>query len=179
MKGIYLESDLLKSSAFSGLSKWALKVYLRFLTKRVMTQFNSTKHKSKERTILNNGEITFCYSEAKAMGIGEREFRNAIDELIERGFLDLTHQGTGGLERDKSKYFIDTRWKKWNTPEFSPAKKPRQKNTKQGRGWEAYNAKQKQKLLANMSAVKPGLTDNYARSLTENGTSHLTDLSLH
>lgn len=179
MRGIYLERDLLKSNAFNGLSKWALKAYLRFLTKRVIVQSNSTKHKSKERIISNNGEITFCYSEAKVMGIGEREFRNAIDELIERGFLDLTHQGTGGLERDKSKYFIDTRWKKWNTPEFSPAKNPRKKNTKQGRGWEAYNAKQKQKLLANMSAVKSVLTDKYARPLIENNTSRLTDLSLH
>lgn len=145
----------MRSSAFNGLSKWALKVYLIFLTKRVITTIKS-KDKSAARLIANNGEITFCYSEARAKGIGEREFRNAIDELIERGFLDLAHQGAGGKTRDKSTYFIATRWKKWNTAEFEPTKNPRQINTKEGEGWAAYHeAKKKQKSLTNLLVEKP------------------------
>ena len=78
--------------------------------------------KSKSRSsgwiIRNNGEIVYPYSEAEKKRIGRREFRNAIDELIEKGFLDITHQGSGGRSGDMTKYFIDDRWKDFGTLSF-------------------------------------------------------------
>lgn len=177
MNGIYLESDLLRSEAFNSLSKWALKVYLIFLTKRVITTVKS-KDKSATRTIANNGEITFCYSEARAKGIAEREFRNAIDELIGKGFLDLTHQGSGGKDKDMSRYTIDVRWKKWNTPEFAPPKMPRQKYTQGGRGWKVYNWKEKQKSLTNMSVENPFSPDKSASPKQEKDMFRLSNMSV-
>jgi hypothetical protein len=143
MKGIYLEAELLNSPAFQRLSRWGLRVYLRFLTKRVMV-----KRKSKDRavthSIANNGEIVFCYSEAVKMGIPRREFRNALDELVDKGFLDINHQGAGGRTKDMSTYFVGKRWEKWDTPEYQPTPNPRKKDTRQGRGWAAWHARKKQ-----------------------------------
>lgn len=143
MKGIYLEAELLSSDAFQSLSRWALRVYLRFLTKRVMVKCKS-KNRAVTHSIANNGEVIFCYSEAEKMGIPRREFRNTLDELIGKGFLDINHQGAGGRTKDVSTYFVGERWKKWNTPGYQPTPNPRKKDTRQGRGWAAWNARKKQ-----------------------------------
>ncbi|MCI5136835.1 MAG: hypothetical protein D3922_00110 [Candidatus Electrothrix sp. AR1] len=117
-------------------------VYLDFLAKRQMEKRKDAK-RSDEWIIRNNGEIVYPYSEAEKKGIGRREFSKAIDELINMGFLDITHQGSGGRAGDMTKYFLDDRWKDYGTPSFRPPKKPRLKDTRSGRGWNAYHAKQK------------------------------------
>ena len=99
--------------------------------------------RSDEWVIRNNGEIVYPYAEAEKKGIGRREFRNAIDELIEKGFLDITHQGSGGRSGDMTRYHIDERWREHGTSNFRPAKKPRRKDTRDGRGWSAYHLSKK------------------------------------
>lgn len=141
-QGIYLKAELLNSLAFQGLSRWGLRVFLHFMAKRVMPP-RKTK-RGVERYIANNGEIVFCYSEAVKRGIPRREFRNALDELIDKGFLDITHQGAGGRTKDMSTYFLGDRWEKWGTPEYQPSPNPRKKDTRQGRGWGAWHARKKQ-----------------------------------
>jgi len=141
-KNIWFEKNLLRSSAFRSLSRWSLLVYMDFLRKRQMDQVKSAK-RSDSWIIRNNGEIVYPYSEAEKKEIGRREFRNAIDELIEKGFLDITHQGTGGRAGDMTKYSIDDRWKDFGTTSFRPAKKPRRKDSRKGRGWAVYHAKKK------------------------------------
>lgn len=99
--------------------------------------------RSDEWVIKNNGEIVYPYAVAERDGIGRREFAKAIDELIEKGFLDIAHQGSGGRAGDTSKYFIDDRWKDYGKPTFKPAKKPRVKDDREGRGWAAFHEKNK------------------------------------
>ncbi|BBO73349.1 hypothetical protein DSCW_07660 [Desulfosarcina widdelii] len=94
-------------------------------------------NRGKEWVIKNNGEIIYPYATAKHKGINRRCFRNAIDELQEKGFLDIAEYGSGGYNRKETKYFIDDRWKAYGTPGFKPPKKPRQKDTRSGRGWES------------------------------------------
>ena len=79
---ICFDKSLLRSKAFRSLSKWSLLAYLDFFRKR---QMEKVKHKSRsaEWIIKNNGEIVYPYTEAEHKGIGRREFRNAIDELID------------------------------------------------------------------------------------------------
>ncbi len=141
-KSIWLDKNLLRSSAFRSLKKWSLLVYLDLLRKRQMEQIKKAK-RSDEWIIRNNGEIVYPYSEAENKGIGRREFRNAIDELIEKGFLDITHQGSGGRSGDMSKYSLDDRWIKHGTSSFCPTKNPRKKDSRGGRGWSAYHAGKK------------------------------------
>lgn len=140
MNGVYLEAELMHSQAFRELSRWSVLVYLRFLQKRVLVK---DKHKSRSSTyrIANNGEIIFTYREALKMGISERNFRNSLDQLQQVGFLDIVHYGKGGRSGESTLYWIDIRWKHFGTEHFKPPKKPRIKDTRQGRGWAAYNSK--------------------------------------
>ena len=120
-----------------------------------MEQVKRSK-RSEDWIIRNNGEIVYPYSEAVRKEIGRREFRNAIDELIEKGFLDITHQGSGGHSSDMTKYFIDDRWQDYGTPSFRPAKNPRRKDSRTGRGWSAYHAKKKKSPITKMTPEKVG-----------------------
>jgi hypothetical protein len=127
-------------------------VYLDFLARRQMEKVKHSK-RSTEWVIRNNGELVYPYAEAEKKGVARREFRNAIDELMEKGFLDITHHGNGGHAGDTTKYFLDDRWKAYGTPSFQPPKTPRPKDTRQGRGWNAYHAKQN---AGNKSATEKG-----------------------
>jgi len=140
-ENIWFDKNLLRSSTFRSLKKWSLLVYMDLLRKRQMEQVKRAK-RSNDWIIRNNGEIVYPYAEAEQKKIGRREFRNAIDELIKKGFLDITHQGSGGRAGDMTKYFLDDRWKEYGTPTFRPAKNPRRKDTREGRGWTAFHAKQ-------------------------------------
>ena len=130
-------------------------VYLDFLRKRQMEPVKRAK-RSDEWIVKNNGEIVYPYTEAEHKGIGRREFRNAIDELIEKGFLDIAHQGSGGRSGDVTKYFLDNRWKEYGTTAFRPAKSPRQKDSRKGRGWAAYHAKKEKLPVTKLTSEKTG-----------------------
>jgi len=96
-KGIRLDKNLLRSNAFRSLNKWSLLVYLDFLRKR---QWGKVKRDGNDVWIFkNNGEIVYPYLEAERRGINRREFRNALDELISKGFLDINHLGIGGRKK--------------------------------------------------------------------------------
>lgn len=152
-KDIWVEKNLLRSTVFRSLTKWSLLVYLDFLRKRQMEQIKNIK-RSNSWIIKNNGEIVYPYTEAENKGIGRREFRNAIDELTEKGFLDITHQGSGGRSGDMTRYFIDDRWKEHGTSSFRPAKNPRVKDSRKGRGWAIYHAKNNKTPITDLSPRK-------------------------
>jgi hypothetical protein len=142
-------------------------VYLDFLRKRQMEPVKRSK-KSDDWIIKNNGEIVYPYTEAVHKGIGRREFRNAIDKLIEKGFLDITHQGSGGRSGDMTRYFIDDRWKDYGTPSFRPAVHPRRKDTRKGRGWSAFHSNRKQNSVTKLTPKKDNSSN---KSVTPNGKS--------
>ncbi len=114
--GIYLESELLASPAFAELNRTEIRVLLRFYQKRqIAKKRKGQKVRSKE--ILNNGQISFTYNEANDMGISDSAFTRAIDGLLERGFIDITHSGEG-MYRSVSLYAISTRWGRYGTEAF-------------------------------------------------------------
>lgn len=103
----------------------AHKVLAIFWTKRQMAKVG---RRGKEQwDIANNGEIIFKYKkEAKekyCMSSGA--FRNAIDELREKGFIDIAATGMG-VHKVTTLYRISDRWKLYGTPEYEPPK-PRPK----------------------------------------------------
>ena len=103
----------------------------------------NTHRRGKGWVITNNGALVFTYKEAlDKYGISRAQFRNAIDDLISNGFLEITHQGTG--TGDPSTFKLTERWQAYGTDNFNPAK-PRRKNTAPNRGWRLYNKKKKQK----------------------------------
>ena len=116
-KQIWFERELIESKAWIEIrSPSAMKVYLFFLTKR---QCEPLKHGDRSQWwIKNNGEITFTYKEAKEkLGISASTFRNAIDELREKGFIDIEESGHG-VYKATNKYRISDRWRKYGTDEY-------------------------------------------------------------
>ena len=146
---IYIAKEMLESAAYRGLSRVALLLLQDFFAKRIMKQISKKKW-----LVENNDKIIFPFQEAVKKGYSRNQFRNGIDELQARGFLDIPHQGKGGRKplnghADCSRYLLDDRWKQYGTPEFKPARKPRRKDTRQGRGWALVmnDAKMKKKIL--------------------------------
>lgn len=145
---IYITRELLESEAYRSLSRCAILIYQDFLAKREMVPIN--RNRKKVWVITNNGEILYPYSEAEEKGFSKDQFRNAIDELQQKGLLDITHLGKGGRKPangagDVSKYWIDNRWLDYGTEDFRPPRNPRKKDERKDRGWSLYHA-QKNKL---------------------------------
>ena len=139
-KKLWIEKDIFESQAFRSLKRVSFLVYFDFLKKRQLEQIKTKSKRSNEWIIRNNGEIVYPYKEATKKGLSSSQFRDAIDDLIAKGFLDITHQGSGGRgkdgkEGDVTKYFLDDRWRDYGTKYFKPANNPRVKDTRQGRGW--------------------------------------------
>ena len=132
---IYISKEMLESGVYRGLSRVAMLLLQDFLAKRIMKQASKKKW-----FVENNGNIIFPVREAVEKGFSNKQFRDGIDELQTKGFLDIAHQGKGGRKplkgmADCSKYWIDNRWKEYGTDDFKPARKPRKKDKRQGRGW--------------------------------------------
>ena len=136
---IYLEKELIDSPAYRSLSRIAILIYLDFLGKRFLKQVK--RDKKRVWVIENNGDIKYPYTEAVDRGISKKKFVKAIDELQQKGLLDITHQGKGGRKPakgtgDVTTYWIDDRWKKYGTDDFRPPRNPRKKDTRKGQGFE-------------------------------------------
>ena len=132
---MFVERRLLKSKAYRALkTPTAYFVLGIFWTKR---QFAKAGRKGEEDWIItNNGEIVFTYQEAKMKhGISDGAFRSAIDELRNKGFIDIAKSGAG-LHKSVNLYGISNRWKLYGTPEYKEPKarphKPINKGFKKG-----------------------------------------------
>lgn len=165
---ICFDKNLLRSEAFRSLSKWSLLVYFDFLRKRQMEKVKRKK-RSAEWVIKNNGDIVYPYLEAEKKGIGRREFRNAIDELIEKGLIDITHQGSGGRSSDMTRFLIDERWKDYGSATFRAASNPRVKDTRKGVGWASFHANKKKTSVTKLSPAGP---DSSNKSVTSSSKPH-------
>ena len=143
---IYLPRDMVQSPAFRNLTRTEMLCLLDFYSKRKMGKTGRCAAddrgiSGKKWIIENNGEIQFPYSEAEALGYSRTQFRNAIDGMQLKGFLDITHQGQGGRkpakgQGDATKYLIDDRWREFkNGRAVKPPRNPRKPDKRQGRGW--------------------------------------------
>jgi len=158
IKQVYTDRSLLRSEAFRDLTKTATDVYFEFLMKRKMAKVKTPAGRKKEWMITNNGDIIFTYSEAEQKGFSRSRFARALTQLVEHGFIDITHLGSGGRKNDYSTYAISERYKKWGTPDFEHKTRP--KDTREGRGHTVVNLRnyktQKYKLRSHAYDLKVG-----------------------
>jgi hypothetical protein len=120
-KIIWFERALIESKAFLALKTAAThKVLSFFFTKR---QCEPIGRKGKDGwNIKNNGQIVFTYEEAlRKYGISYSTFRNAIDELIEKGFIDIAASGQGTY-KVANLYSISNRWRNYGTSDYEMPK---------------------------------------------------------
>ena len=160
-KNIWIERQMILSSAFHKLNGRAMEVLLLFLYRR---QWSQPSQKGKWYTT-NNGEIVFPYKEAKKrFKIPKSSFARAIDSLIEYGFIDIAHLG-GGLIGDCTKYSISNRWRNYDTDRFVQKKRPKDKR---GFGFTAKNWEEKtgrKRRIESKSGIK-----NDTRTSNKNDT---------
>jgi len=116
-KGLYIRPEILNSRAFNELkcSGNALYLYICFLKKRVMVKIPVGK--KKEWTCTNINKITFYYSEAKKLGFSSQGFNNAIDRLVDLGFIDIVHAGIGRA-RIATIFALSDRYKRYGENDF-------------------------------------------------------------
>jgi len=122
------EDSLRRPTALSSTCK---DVYLAFLGKRQMVE--DKRKRGKERWhISNNGEIVFTYVEAQEKhGICPSRFDRALDELVDKGFIDVADTGMG-LYRMTTYFIIAERWRKYGTQEFQKVVRKKAHNLKVG-----------------------------------------------
>jgi len=127
---MYVERAFILSDALKGLTGTAIRVYLIFLSKRQLQPIQGKKGKSggKRRYVLvNQGEIQFTYREAKEKhGIQSAAFRDAIDQLVAVGLIDVAQQGSG-VQKDVSLYALSDRWRLYGMPEFVVRTRPKRR----------------------------------------------------
>ena len=101
---IELKKSLVLSPAFKSLSKSGTHVFFRFYVQLA-------KMKPKKNFV-------FTYKEArKELKLSNQAFINAIDELVDKGFLVRARLPNGNLHRPVQ-YALSTAWRKWGTRGF-------------------------------------------------------------
>jgi DNA-binding PadR family transcriptional regulator len=124
---MFVSRALITSKAFLSLkTASACKVLMIFLSKCQVEKLQTRPGcRDKEWVITNNGEIQFTYIEAEEKyGLSSGKFTRAIDELLEKGLIEITKSGFG-LQRDVTLYAISNRWEKYGTDEFVSMERPK------------------------------------------------------
>jgi hypothetical protein len=108
------------SKAFVNLKGVSVKVLLAFLLKKPMEKINSDWVEKKE-----GREISISYTEAKKfLKLTGTRFTRAIDDLIDKGFIELKYQG-GGAEGDCSLYVLSDKWLNYGGKNFRVMPRPK------------------------------------------------------
>ena len=115
---MFVERSIPTSKAWLSLSTAAAcKVYLLLLSRRKFEKSKGKAGRNRSKYVnTNNGEILMPYRHAEQFGVTAGQFRRAIDELCQKGFIDI--DPGSGLLGDPSRYSISDRWRLYGTPEF-------------------------------------------------------------
>lgn len=112
-----IKNNLLDHEAFKYITYApAVKTLIWFMAK-IRYEKKRGKDKHKELNIINNGDISFTYREAKWRGLSNQQFSKSLKILHALGFIDITKHGSG-LMGDYSCYALSNRWRKYGKPDF-------------------------------------------------------------
>ena len=113
----WIERELLESHTYDSLSNTSKIVLAKFFLKR-QTKKIKGRNRCNTWPITNNGKIEFTYLEAEEKwGISKKRFAKALKELVRKGVIDVVYLG-GAYQRDRSKFAISDRWKKYGRDDF-------------------------------------------------------------
>jgi hypothetical protein len=110
--GTWVEREMFESKAFLSLRGFAPQLLILILGKRQFTRYKMKSGKEK-RVCTNCDSLNFTYSEAqKEYNISIPRLNRAFNELLNKGFIIVIHQG-GGYKKDKSIYALSDNWIIW------------------------------------------------------------------
>lgn len=141
-KPIRIDPDVYQSRLLWSGPKSAIRIYFELLRRRKWKK--TPVGGRKVWAITNNGQIELPYADLeKRLKYTRPTITKGIDWLVDHGFMDITHQGSGGVKGDKSQYAVSERWRDWGADKF--VKKTRDKNCKKGIGFDLMWQKKRQK----------------------------------
>jgi hypothetical protein len=121
---IRIGHELLHSTAYQSL-KYAPSVkVLNWFYEKVRYAVDKRKRGKERYRLLNEGEMSFTYSEAEMRGLTHKKFSRALKELVGFGFIDVVRLGSG-LQGDYSLFVFSQRWRKYGTDHFDNVEFPR------------------------------------------------------
>jgi hypothetical protein len=156
-KPICIERELIQSQAFLSLkTPSAYRVFMIFYLKRQMEK-RGVRGKKERWICVNNGSLIFTFGEAKKYGMSSGKFSRAIDDLREKGFLDITESGSG-LHKFENKYALSERWRKYGTPDYqAPEPRPQGPINKGFRKGNRYGKNCREKIETTVTDNKPSI----------------------
>jgi len=108
--GTWIERTLWESPAYNALRGYAPQLLTHILGKR---QFENIRVGKKQKRICKNCDsLNVTYVEFKKKGITQPRMTRALDQLLEKGFLTVVHQG-GAFQQDKAVYALSENWQFW------------------------------------------------------------------
>lgn len=174
-KVVVMERELINSKAYLALKGISPQLLLLFYGRRRMERIG--RRGRKKWVCTNAAEIAFTYSEAKdRFGITNSRFTRGIDNLVDKGFIDIEHHG-GTHNHDKTIYAISNRWKKYGEPDFKTSerqKDPIQRGYRRpkkiiGGATGCHNTCEKEVLKMGLDHTTEGLcSKDYARKFNYN-----------
>jgi len=154
--GIYIERELYQSGTFLSLNKNSMKVLIALLDDRMQEPQRDAKDKKgrkrKPKFInLDRLEIPYGILE-KVYKINRSSIPKAINELLAKGFMKISHHG-GACKHDKSKYAWSDNYLLW-TPRTEPFEiRPRRER----RGYQGRRVGATEKKAKHLTVVKTDL----------------------
>ena len=131
-KALYIDKRLPTSNAFLSLkTATATQVLMIFYLRRRVVKVRGKKGRMGFE-VINKDKLTFTYSEAsRKYGITAPRFARAIDELVQKGFLDIARTGMG-LHKLTTFYSLSDRWLDYGTERFCPAQRHKSRQFNMG-----------------------------------------------
>lgn len=117
--GTFIDREMYTSKAYMALgvdgqyrSKFSVKLLILFLDKRRF-EYRKNRKGKKKYVCTNADNITLTYNELKKeYGWIHQTIARAIDELLEKGFIEIVERG-GAYQRHKTVYKLSDNWCIW------------------------------------------------------------------
>lgn len=110
--GSFIEREMYQSTAWMALRRtFSAKLLILFLDKR--RREKQVKGQKQRHRFINLNSIDMPYSELeKKYGVCRQTITRAIDELLEKGFIEIRHHG-GTYRHEKTIYALSEKWMLW------------------------------------------------------------------
>lgn len=96
---VVLQDDVIDTKAWKDISGNAVKIYIQFMRKRYIKYGGKGKYKKAAHD--NARDLSLTIDEAKKMwSMDKRALKKAIDELIEKGFIDIVEHGFAAISKN-------------------------------------------------------------------------------
>jgi len=126
-RGIFLPREMLKSEAFLSLSTGAAHIVLMTFMAKRQVEKRKVPAGGEYWEVVNDGALVYTYSEARRQGLTPTRFCDALDLLLERGFIRVAKAGRG-KHRAKTFFALSDAWRTWKPGD--PPKAQRRKRAR-------------------------------------------------